>query len=76
MNPHQQTSGLHLDKLDQLDRLALMIGIAGFAVLIVGIGWISGPAACIVAGLLMLGWSYLTARAVVRARRQAQRPDS
>lgn len=73
MNPSQEAAAGHLDRLD---RLALIIGIAGFAVLIVGIGCISWPAAGIVAGSGMLGWSYLTARAVARARQRAPRQES
>jgi hypothetical protein len=42
--------------------------MAGFMLLVTGIGFIYWPAALIVAGSLLLGWSYLTARAVARSR--------
>lgn len=54
--------------LSLLDRTAFAVGMAGFMLLVTGIGFIYWPAALIVAGSLLLGWSYLTARAVARSR--------
>jgi uncharacterized membrane protein HdeD (DUF308 family) len=56
--------------LTRLDRLAFAVGLLGYALLIAGIGFIYWPAALIVAGSGLLGWSYLTARAVARSRSQ------
>lgn len=56
--------------LSRLDRLAFGVGVLGFGLLIAGIGFIYWPAALIVAGSGLLGWSYLTARAVARSRSQ------
>jgi hypothetical protein len=52
----------------RLDRLAFASGVAGFGLLVAGVACIYWPAAFIVAGCGLLGWSYLTARAVSRAR--------
>jgi hypothetical protein len=62
--------------LTLLDRVAFIVGVLGFALLIAGIGFIYWPAALIVAGSGLLGWSYLTARAVARSRSQASSQSS
>lgn len=51
-----------------LDQIAFGVGLFGFAMLITGIAFIYWPAAFIVAGLGMLFWSYITAKAVARGR--------
>lgn len=60
-----------MSAIQRLDQLALVAGIAGFVSVVAGVACISGPAALIVAGLGLIGWSYLTARAVSLARRAA-----
>ena len=54
--------------IKRLDQWALTAGITGFTSVVAGVAWINGPAALIVAGLGLIGWSYLTARAVSVAR--------
>lgn len=49
-----------------LDILALVVGIAGFGMLIAGIAMISIPGALITAGACLLAWSYLAATAAAR----------
>jgi flagellar biosynthesis protein FliP len=48
----------------RLDLLAFVVGVIGFGLLVAGIGFIYWPAALIVAGLALLAWSFMAARAV------------
>lgn len=45
------------------DGIAFATGVAGFVLLILGVALIHVPAALIIAGGLLLVWSYLAARA-------------
>ena len=49
-----------------LDTTALVAGNIGFMLLVAGVGAIYWPAGLIVAGLFLLAWSFLVARAVAR----------
>ena len=43
--------------------LSWLAGLLGFGLLVYGVAMISAPAACIVAGLGLLAWSFLADRA-------------
>lgn len=43
--------------------VAWLAGLLGFGLLVYGVAMISAPAACIVAGLGLLAWSFLADRA-------------
>lgn len=49
-----------------LDKAAAAAGTIGFLLLVAGVGAIYWPAGLIVAGLFLLAWSFLVARAVAR----------
>lgn len=50
-----------------LDWATLVAGILGLVAITVGAGMIYQPAGFIVAGIILLAWSYLVARAAARA---------
>jgi uncharacterized membrane protein len=62
--------------VQRLDRWALATGICGFTCLVAGVAMLSAPAALIVAGMGLMGWSYLMARAVFMANRAAEHTAS
>jgi hypothetical protein len=49
---------------EHLDLIAFMVGLTGFTLFVTGIGFVYWPAALIVAGAGLLGWSFMVARAV------------
>ena len=64
-----QMSSRHSPKLaswanEYLDLIAFMVGLIGFTLFVAGIGFVYWPAALIVAGAGLLGWSFMAARAV------------
>ncbi|HJV73160.1 MAG TPA: hypothetical protein VJ654_02975 [Noviherbaspirillum sp.] len=52
-----------------LERAGIVAGLVGFVLLIAGISFIYWPAGLITAGLLLLAWSALAARAAAFAKR-------
>jgi hypothetical protein len=62
-----------------MDQMALIVGTLGFVFMVVGVACISVAMALIVAGVGMMGWSYLMARAIALAKRgpnaQRKSPD-
>ncbi len=61
-----------------LDTAAMAAGGIGFLLLVVGVGAVYWPAGLIVAGLFLLAWSFLVARAVARrpAAEMAHKPGT
>ncbi|MDD2728182.1 hypothetical protein [Malikia sp.] len=61
-----------------LDTAAMVAGSIGFLLLVIGVGAIYWPAGLIIAGLFLLAWSFLVARAVARqpAAELAHKPGS
>jgi hypothetical protein len=47
----------------KLSFLSWVAGLLGFALLVYGVAMISAPAACIVAGVALMAWSFLADRA-------------
>lgn len=47
----------------KLGVLSWVAGLLGFGLLVTGVAMISRPAACIVAGIGLMGWSFLADRA-------------
>jgi hypothetical protein len=66
--------------IERMDQLALIVGVCGFVSMVVGVACISGAMALIVAGIGMMGWSFLMARAIALAKRgqnpQRKSPDT
>lgn len=57
------------------DDKAMLIGLAGFAALLIGIAAIYWPAALVIGGVILMAISYLMARAeAVRQSRSAMPP--
>lgn len=54
-----------------LGRLSLLLGLLGFVLLVVGVALIHPPTACIVAGVLLVGYAYLVDRAAAAAKKKA-----
>ena len=47
----------------KLGILSWVAGLLGFALLVAGVAMISKPASCMVAGISLMGWSFLADRA-------------
>ena len=63
-------------KIDRMDQVALIVGVCGFVSMLIGVACISVAIALIVAGVGLMGWSYMMARAVaLTKRRPSQSPD-
>lgn len=60
----QGTSGF------DLERAGIVIGMVGFLLLVAGVSFIYWPAGLITAGLLLLAWSAMAARAAARLAQQ------
>ena len=46
------------------DAIAMSVGLLGLLLLVTGLGLIYVPAAFIMAGVILMGWSYMVARAI------------
>jgi hypothetical protein len=46
------------------DAIAMSVGLLGLALLVIGLGLVYIPAAFIVAGVILMCWSYMAARAI------------
>lgn len=53
-----------LSKMQTPDGAAMSVGLLGFASLVTGIAMVSVPAAFVVAGLILMCWSAMVARAI------------
>jgi uncharacterized membrane protein HdeD (DUF308 family) len=58
-----------------LERTGFVVGLLGCLLLIAGIACIYWPAGLIVAGLLLLTWSFMAARATAFAKFEASRQN-
>lgn len=57
-----------LSKIQTPDGVAMSVGLVGFVSLVVGIAMVSVPAAFVVAGLILMCWSAIFARAIANDR--------
>jgi hypothetical protein len=55
------------------DAIAMLVGLMGLALLVTGLGLIYVPAAFIVAGVILMCWSYMAARAIAGRRAEGAR---
>lgn len=53
-----------------LERTGFLVGLLGFLLLVIGIGCIYWPAGLITAGVLMLFWSAMAARAAAWPKKE------
>jgi hypothetical protein len=60
-----------LAKVKTPDGIAMSTGILGFFSLVTGIALVSIPAALVVAGVLLMGWSAMFARSIANHGGQA-----
>lgn len=49
------------------DAIAMSVGLLGLALLTIGLALVYVPAALIVAGMILLCWSYMAAKAIAAA---------
>ncbi len=57
-----------LSKIQTPDGVAMSVGLVGFVSLVAGIAMVSVPAAFVVAGLILMCWSAIFARAIANDR--------
>jgi hypothetical protein len=58
-----------------LERTGFIVGLLGCLLLVAGIACIYWPAGLVTAGLLLLAWSFMAARAAAFAKFQAARQN-
>jgi uncharacterized membrane protein HdeD (DUF308 family) len=56
----------------RLSILSWVAGVPGFVLLVYGVSMFSDPAACIVAGAGLMGWSFLADRASAALRAKSK----
>jgi uncharacterized membrane protein YhhN len=48
--------------MTRIDIMTLVVGMVGFALFVTGVGLLSMPAALLLAGILLMAWSFVVSR--------------